>query len=367
MDNFNWQLIFDVNIPVGIIGLLATVIIQKEYKNPRTKNFDYVGFITVSLFLPLVLYALTEGTAATNSQGWKAPYILICFAISIVAFVLFIITELTVEEPLIDLRLLKNHNFYMGNIIIFIFSMGMFGSTFLLPVYLQNSLDYTAIQSGAVFLPVGIIQGIMSPISGLVGDKINPKIPIVIGVILLSFSLYLNSSLSFLTEHSFIMLSLYLRGLGMGMLFTPLSSISLLEMPREKMAQASGITNVIRQLAGSFGVAVLATLLTTRISYHSQMYGQAINAHSQTYKNVTAHITNHLVVDAGTSRALANNESKGFIVMQANKEAYISGIDDDFLVASLITIIGLIPVFNLHNKRKQMKQINKDYEAASLE
>jgi DHA2 family multidrug resistance protein len=243
----------------------------------------------------------------------------------------------------------------MGNIIIFIFSLGMFGSTFLLPMYLQNSLGYTAIQSGAVFLPVGIIQGIMSPVSGLMGDKINPKIPIVLGVILLSFSFYLNSSLSFLTEHHFIMLSLYIRGFGMGMLFTPLSSTSLSEMPREKMAQASGITNVVRQLAGSFGVAILATLLTTRVAYHSQMYGQALDSHSQTYKNVSANISNHLQADVGSPHQLATRQSQVIIVSQANKEAYISGIDDDFLIAGLITIMGLIPIIWLHTRKKDQK------------
>jgi DHA2 family multidrug resistance protein len=360
VDNFSWQLIFDVNIPVGIIGLLATVIIQKEYKNPKVRNFDFVGFISVSLFLPLILYALAEGNAATNSQGWSAPYILICFAISIIAFAVFITTELTVDGPLIDLRLLKNHNFGIGNIIIFIFSLGMFGSTFLLPMYLQNSLGYTAIQSGAVFLPVGIIQGFMSPISGLMGDKINPKIPIVVGVILLSLSFYLNSSLSFLTEHNFIMLSLYLRGFAMGMLFTPLSSISLSEMPREKMAQASGITNVVRQLAGSFGVAILATLLTTRVSYHSQMYGQAMDPRSQIYKTVSANIADHLQANTGSSRSLATRQSQIIIVSQANKEAYISGIDDDFLVAGSITILGLIPIFRLHTKKKEKLPITNN-------
>jgi DHA2 family multidrug resistance protein len=151
------------------------------------------------------------------------------------------------------------------------------------------------------------------------------------------------------------MLSLYIRGFGMGMLFTPLSSTSLAEMPREKMAQASGITNVVRQLAGSFGVAILATLLTTRVAYHSQMYGQVLDSHSQTYKNVSANITNHLQVDAGSSQYLATRQSQAIIVSQANKEAYISGIDDDFLVAGSITILGLIPILWLHTKKKVNK------------
>ncbi len=160
IDSFNWQLIFDVNIPVGILAMLFTIIIQSEYKNKKTRKFDIVGFISVTIFLPLSLYALSEGNAATNSAGWHAPYILACAAIALIALAVFITAELTVKEPLLDLRLLMNHNFGIANIILVIFSLGMFGSTFLLPMYLQNALGYTALQSGAVFLPVGIIQGI---------------------------------------------------------------------------------------------------------------------------------------------------------------------------------------------------------------
>ncbi len=173
VDNFNWQLIFDVNVPVGIMGLFATIVIQKEYKNKNARNFDILGFISASTFLPLILYALTEGNASTNAAGWSAPYVLLCFGISAIALAVFITTELTVKEPLMDLRLLSNHNFGIANIVMLIFGIGMFGSTFLLPLYLQNSLGYTAIQAGAVFLPVGIIQGTMSPIAGLVGDRIQ--------------------------------------------------------------------------------------------------------------------------------------------------------------------------------------------------
>ena len=242
VDNFSWQLIFDVNIPVGIAALLFTVVIQREFIHPTARKFDYIGFISVIVFLPVLLYALSEGNAQTNSQGWSAPYILVCFAISAIGLAVFITQELTTKSPLIELRLLKDRNFGMTNIIMFVFSMGMFGSTFLLPLYLQNSMGYTALQSGAVFLPVGIIQGFMSPISGIFSDKVNAKGPVILGVGLLVLSFYLNSELSFLTERSYVMTSLYLRGFGMGMIFTPLSTMSLLTLPREKMAQASGIS-----------------------------------------------------------------------------------------------------------------------------
>jgi MFS transporter, DHA2 family, multidrug resistance protein len=357
IDRFSWPLIFDVNIPVGILAMLFTIIVQSEYINRKTRKFDVVGFISVTIFLPLTLYILSQGSAATNSAGWHAPFILAYGAIALIALAVFITAELTVKEPLLDLRLLKNHNFGIANIILVIFSLGMFGSTFLLPIYLQNSLGYTALQAGSVFLPVGIIQGFVAPISGRISDKIDPKIPLFIGVILFAYSFYLNSNLSWLTELRFIMLSLYLRGLAMGLMFTALTTVSLSEIPREKMAQASAITNSIRQLGGSLGVAILATLLTTRVSYHAEIFGEAIKPGSEVYKQTTSKIKYHLQNEAGSSPSNSTVQSQALLLSNINKQAYIQGIDDDFLLAGLITLIGGIPIFFLHTKKTKIQNI----------
>jgi DHA2 family multidrug resistance protein len=361
VDTFNWQLIFDVNLPIGIIAMMVTVIIQQEYINKEVRKFDVIGFISVTIFLPVILYALSEGNAATNAGGWSSPYILACIAISAIAFAVFITNELIIKEPLIDLRLLKNHNFGIANLILIIFSIGMFGSTFLMPVYLQTALGYTALQAGAVFLPVGIIQGLIAPVSGLMSDKINPKIPILTGVILLSFSFFLNSKLSLLTEQPFIMLSLYIRGFAMGLMFTALSTISLLEIPRDKMAQASGITNTIRQIGGSLGVALLATLLTTRVAYHGQMYGESIQPKSEIFQRTVSNLKTSIQYNAGTSPANATKLSQTAILTNLSKQAYVQGINDDFLIAGIITLIGGIPIFFLHTK-KSKKQIQLTHE-----
>lgn len=353
IDRFSWPLIFDVNIPVGIIAMLFTIIIQSEYKSNKVRQFDIIGFISVTIFLPFTLYALSEGNAATNSAGWYSPHILGIAAIALIAFAVFLTNELVVKEPLLDLRLLLNHNFGISNIILIVFSIGMFGSTFLMPVFLQNSLGYSAFQAGSVFLPVGIIQGIIAPVSGRMSDKISPKIPIAIGVILLAFSFYLNSKLSWLTELDFIMLSLYIRGVGMGLIFTALSTVSLLEIPREKMAQASAITNSIRQLGGSLGVALLATLLTTRVNYHSQVFNQAVSQGSEVYRNTVNNLKFRIQQNAGSPPSDAARQSQIVILSNISKQAYIEGINDDFLLAGIITLIGGIPVIFLHTKKQK--------------
>ena len=359
VDNFSWKLMFDINVPVGIIGMLVTVIIQQEYKNRKVKRFDIIGFISSCIFFPVFIYALTEANTASNTEGWRSPEIILLLAVSAIFLAIFIVNELTASQPLIDLRLFLNYNFGVCNLIIFLFGMGMFGSTFLMPVYLQNSLGYTAIQAGAVFLPVGILQGFTSPVSGFISDRFSAKAPIIIGIFLLTISFYLNTFLSYLTEHDFIMFTLYLRGVGMGLLFTPLSTLALVDMPREKMAQASGLTNIVRQVGGSFGVALLTTILTIRTTYHNGMYSQAVNSQSEIYNTVISGIKYHSMHDAGFNLVNSNRLGQLFVYTQINKEAFIKGINDDFLIAAIITLAGIIPVLWLREKKKNKYAVRK--------
>ncbi len=140
----------------------------------------------------------------------------------------------------------------------------------------------------------------------------------------------------------------------MGILFTPLSSISLSEISRDHMAQASGLFNIVRQLGGSFGIAILATVLTSRVNFHTQIYGQSIESTSPEYRNVSTQMTYQIQHNAGSSLYTAARQSRSLIVGQVNKEAFIQGVDDDFTVASFITIVGVIPILLLHAKKKKV-------------
>lgn len=352
IDNLDWQAIFDVNVPVGIVGMFATLIIQREYKTEHTRSFDFLGFISSSTFLTFLLLALSDANAAWNVGGWTSPFILTCFAASGIGLLVFLITEFTVEHPLIELRLFKYFNFAVSSTVLFIFGLGMFGSTFLLPLYLQNSLGYTAFQAGAVFLPVGIIQGLVSPIAGILSDKVNPKIPAFLGIVLLASSLYLNSFLSLYSEHAQIMLSLYIRGLGLGLLFTPLSSTALSEIPRAKMAQASGLFNVVRQLGGSFGVAMLGTLLTQRTIYHAAIFGQSVDPYSPTFQHVSIQLQHFIQNTVGGTLRAASLQSQAVLSSYVGAQSFVQAINDDFWIAGAVTILGIIPILFLRTARR---------------
>ena len=354
VDNISWQAIFFVNVPIGIFGLLVTLIIQREYMTENTRDFDFLGFLAITAFLTSMLLGLSEGNAAWNTGGWTSPFIVGCFTIALVSLIIFLIVETRQEHPFIEIKLFKSFNFTASNAIIFIFGIGMFGSTFLMPLYWQNALGYTAIMAGSMFLPVGILQAFASPISGILADRINPKLPAAIGIILLAISLYFNSRLTLQTEKPFMYALLAVRGLAMGLIFTPLTTVSLIEIPKDKMAQASGLINVIRQIGGSFGIAIFGSILTRRTIFHASIYGQSLNSSSPVFKNAVSAASGHFVRDFNSTPGVAASQAGALIMSEIQKQAFVQAICDDFIIAAIVTLFILVPVFILRtNGNKQ--------------
>ena len=352
VDHIGWNAIFDVNVPVGILGLFFTTVVQHEYKTSDTTAFDLAGFISMAVFLVTLLLALSEGNATWNTGGWTSTFILSCFLISGLGLIIFLYVEFTAEHPMIDMSLFKDVNFLVTNMILFIFGLGMFGSIFLLPLYLQNSLGYTAFQAGAFFLPVGLIQAFTSPVSGLLSDKINPKIPGIIGILLLAYSLYLNSFLSLYSEHAQIMLPLILRGFAMGLLFTPLSTLALSNIPKHKIARATGLFNVIRQLGGSFGVAFMGTMLTRRTIYHTAIYGQMVDPQSAAFSQAISRLTRFSLSNLGGGRSEAVLRAKSLLASHIAGQAFVKAVCDDFLIAAVISAAGVLPLLILRTRKR---------------
>jgi DHA2 family multidrug resistance protein len=352
IDHFSWHMIFDVNVPVGLMGVFATYVIQREYKTEHVRSFDFGGFISMTVFLTSLLLALSNGNSAWNTGGWSSPFIVGCFAVAAIGLIAFLVTESLVEHPIIDLSLLKNFNFGMTNIVLFIFGLGMFGSTFLLPLYLQNSLGYTAFQAGLVFLPTGILQGLVSPLAGVLSDRGHAKIPAIIGIVMLALSLYLNYFLSIYSEHAQIMIPLYIRGVAMGLVFTPLSTLALSEVPRHKMAQASGLFNVIRQVGGSFGVALLGAMLTRRMIFHLAAFGQTADQYSVPFRTAVAHTQMFAQSVIGGNSAVSASRARALVFANLSDQAFVAAVADDFLIAAAITALCLIPILFLRVHRR---------------
>lgn len=312
VDTYSWHRIFDINIPVGLVAILLSVFIQKEWKNPGNFPFDWKGFTAIVLFMPLTIYALARGNSPSNPDGWLSPEIIGCFVTAAAALLFFIRTELRSPAPLLKIRLLADRNFGIAMAVMTLFSIGMLGGVYLLPLYMQRGLSYTALMAGSVFLPVGLIQGVLAAASGYLTRYIKPLLLVAAGVVMLTLSFYFASRFSIHTSHSHILWVLYIRGLGMGLAFAPLSTFALRNLPQQDMAAAAGISNSIKQLAGSIGIAVLTVILATRTSYHAGK-------------------------EAGIS-----------------PQAFVEGVTDALRVVAWITLGALLPMlWMLRKKQKQ--------------
>ncbi len=355
VDNFSWHAIFDINVPVGIIGLLVVWVIQKEYKSKSVTKFDFFGFIFMTIALGMLLLALSTANSSWNTDGWTSAFTMSCFFVSALSFVLFFLVETLISYPIVNVKLFKNRNFGLASLVMFVFGIAFYGNAFLLPIYLQNSLGYTALQAGLVFFPVGILQAFVSPVIGKVTDMVNPKIPAIFGMFFMALSLYLFSFFSLQTMHGQVMLPIYIRGLALGLIFTPMTTIALLDIPKPQLGQASGLFNTVRQIGGSFGIAVLGTLLTQRVIFHKEIYGGRMSANSPAFREVVKRLEAFAVHSAGASSHTAVIEAKMMLVKNIVAQAFVQGINDDFFVGALLTAALIVPLLMLKTKRQSSR------------
>ena len=204
-----------------------------------------------------------------------------------------------------------------------------------------------------VILPVGILQAVCGAFSGYLSDKINPKIPIVIGIILFAYSFFLNSSLSVFSENAQIMAPMYLRGIAMGVLFSPLSTVIIAQISQKDMAQASGLMNAIRQIGGSFGVAILQALLTQRIAFHTATAGSAIDRSSPVFIKSLQMLRTHAIHDAGSTMQHAVTQAPMIFSSYFGQQMFVWGIDDAFFFSSICTALCIFPILILKVKKRR--------------
>ena len=358
VDNLNWNYIFYINVPIGVFSAIFTLIVQRRYKLDSKLKLDIPGLVTSSIFLPVFLYGLSRVNSSTNAMGWKDPVVMGCMWLSALSFLLFIVAELSSDYPLINIRLFKNRTFAFSNIVILIFALGMFGSTFLIPLYMQDTLGYSAFQTGLIFLPVGIIQAFVSPASTRIIKFVDARLVIIFGLILLSGSFLMNYRFSLQTTREFISHSMILRGAGMGILYPPLIAVAIREINAINMAQASSIVNIMRQIGGSIGVSFFTYTLAVRRTYHKQMYSESIDYVGTVYNQSVEKLSFFYSKVGSENHAEVIDRRKSYIIQWLDTEAYISGLNDDFLLGAIVTFLAIIPVIFISVKKKSNKVNN---------
>ncbi len=348
VDNFGWRSTFLINLPIGILAIFTTLVIQREFVHPEKKRFDFSGFTLITVFLVTLLLALTDANAGWNTGGWSSPFIVALLGVAAISLVAFVVVELRVDAPLVDLRLLKSVPFSLTNAVMFFLFLSLLGTTFILPLYLQTILGYSALLSGLVFLPTGIMMAAFSPISGILINRIGPKPPILAGFLVLALSLYLNTFLDADPAPWLIFVPLVLRGIGFGLILTPLQVMAVSHLVPRQLAQGSSLINLIRQIGGSFGVAIFGMVLAQRDLFHQSVDGEGIDIHGDTFDQAAGTLA-HLLVRSGIPVTQTRTLAGALIAQTVSKGAYIQAICDVFFIVAILSLVCMIPLALIPN------------------
>jgi DHA2 family multidrug resistance protein len=346
-DQFSWHLIFYINVPVGIGGIILAAVILRPDKHKKAIYFDILGFITMAVFLGSLLAALSQG----QREGWTSFYILALFSIAAFGLAMFLWAERVAKEPFIDLSVYKTFPHTMATLVFVIQGFGLYGSTFLIPLYFESMLDYTALQAGLLMLPMAVVVAILLPLAGRMADRMDGRIPITFGVVFSALSLYWLSFIDLRTSKLTAYLMLIVRGLGIGCIFAPLMSLALKCLPQEKTAVGSGLMNVSRQIGGAFGVAVIGVLLDRREVFHHSLYAQAQNLNSFATKQYLSHLQG-MFQKLGSVEITAYHKALAMLQVMVEKNAKVASFDDCFLIAGLTFLLALIPTVLIRSHKE---------------
>jgi len=263
VDQGLWRVIFFLNPPIGLTGVLLGLRFLRSHEDPVKPRFDLGGVITSVSGFSAILYA----TSVAATLGWTSPITMVCFAVGALGLVAFGLVELFwAKAPLLDLRLFGNRTFLNASLLGYVSTVALFGAEFLMPIYLQALRGRTALQTGMILLPMAITGGIFVTLSGRIYDKIGPRPLMVAGFLLLVVNTWQLSQIRADTTIAWILFLLVLRGMALGMTVQTTMVTALSVVPRQDLARGSSLTNATRLVIQSIGVAVLATVLTSTLS-----------------------------------------------------------------------------------------------------
>ena len=261
-EHAGWNWIFFINLPVGVIGVLAArAFIDESRDTSHEQRLDLPGLVTSGVGLFALTYALIE----TNSHAWGSTRIVTLLAIAAVALVGFVVIELRQRLPILDLSLFRNPGFSGANATMALVGFAMFGVFFYNSLFLQNILGYSAVETGAAFLPMTVLVIVVAPIAGKAADRIGPRWLMGGGMSLLAGSLLLFSTLDAGSSFGNLLPGLLIAGLGMAITMAPTTAAAMSSVPVDQAGVGSAVINSMRQVGGSLGVAIMGTLMATQL------------------------------------------------------------------------------------------------------
>ncbi|AZN43159.1 DHA2 family efflux MFS transporter permease subunit [Paenibacillus albus] len=319
VEHYDWHVLFYIVLPLAIIAVIFGAFSMKDVIKTSRPNLDILSIILSTLGFGGLLYGFSEA----GSAGWDATEVIVCLIVGAIALILFVVRSILLKAPLLEMRVFKYSMFALTSLINAIITMAMYSGMILLPIFLQNIRNFTPLDSGLLLLPGAILMGIMSPITGLVFDKIGARWLAVIGLIITTVTTYEFAHLEADTTYAHMMTFYTLRMFGMSMLMMPIQTAGLNQLPGRLNAHGSAMSQTLRNVSGALGTAILVTIMTNKAASHAKeliISGQ---------------------VDPSDKTKLAD----------ISQQATIYGINQSFVVATWLTVAALVLSFFIRKVR----------------
>ena len=342
-DSWSWHWIFFVNVPFGIISIFMTIffIFDPPYMKKTKMKIDYWGLILMTVGVGCLQLILDRG----QREDWFSSEFITWMAVaSVVALVFFILVERTVKEPIVDLKVFKDATFVLGNVILFFVVMNLFGSIVMLPIYLQTLMGYTATLSGFVLGPGGIANLLCMPIVGQLVSWGYPKWLILFGILMTAYATYQMSQFNLQVDFNAVLWPRVMLGIGVAFVFIPLTTISLSHIRKEEMGNASAVFNLLRNLGGSFGVALSSTILARQAQVHQAHLTEHLTPFDPAYA-LSAEQSARTLLERGIEASQAAQSGMGLIYQRLLREAAMLSFNDVFYLLTVLMILIVPLVF----------------------
>jgi DHA2 family multidrug resistance protein len=353
VDNYSWDWIFYINLPVGILGLVMVLsfvhddeeIAQANLKlaAEERKNLDWPGIAMLSVGLSALQYFLEEGA---RNDWFEDRAIAGCFAVAVVCLVFFVVHELSCKMPVVNLRLFLDPVFSSGTLIGALMFALLMANMFLLPIYMQDLLGFTAMQSGLALMPRVLVMMTCTPIIGKYYNVVSPRLFVGAGVLLYCVSAWQMSHFNLAVSSANIVSAIMIQGAGFSLLYVPLTTLALQNVPRQIMSEATGLNSLMRQIGSSMGLAIFATLLDRfSIVARNGLLGHLTDVRPEVHMRLT-HIQQGLQAH-GIDSVAAGPMALRSLSASVAKQAMVLSFDRLFLLGGIVFLMILPLLFFL--------------------
>lgn len=339
-DRFSWRWCFYINVPMALVAVFFITTFIRATPREKGKPIDWWGLLLLAVAVASMQIVLERG----EKEDWFATrYIVVLAVTAVIGWLLFIWRELTVEHPVVNLRILRHRSFALGIFTTLLFGLGMFGSVFVYPLMFQDLLGFTAEQTGIVTIPSAFVTIMMMP---LIGTLMRKKMPAqILGctgiIIFIVFCMMMQRTTLAYGMESFFW-PLVVRGLALSMLFVPITTLAVQDLRGPEIGQGTGMNTMMRQLGGSFGIALITTFVDRRAAFHRSILSANINAYNN---NLSARIAGmvHAFMGQGSSREQATHMAYGAVQGTVMRQGQLMAYTDVFWIVGVFFIL-LVPL-----------------------